>query len=59
MPSWSLITRQDRAIAPDAQRFMSERAGSRIEEVNASHAVMVSRPGAVTHVIEEAARGTR
>ncbi|MFD6288459.1 alpha/beta fold hydrolase [Streptomyces sp. NPDC060205] len=59
VPSWSLITRQDHAIAPGVQRFMSERAGSHTEEVNASHAVMISRPGAVTHVIEEAARSTR
>ncbi|KAA0933723.1 hypothetical protein [Streptomyces apricus] len=57
--SWDLITSQDRAVAPDVQRSMSERAGSRTEDVNASHAVMISRPGAVTRVIEEAARGTR
>ncbi|TDD52052.1 alpha/beta hydrolase [Nonomuraea terrae] len=59
IPSWSLITRQDRAIAPDVQRFMSERAGAHTEEVNASHAVMISRPGTVTQVIEDAARSTR
>ncbi|MDQ0779767.1 pimeloyl-ACP methyl ester carboxylesterase [Streptomyces aurantiacus] len=59
VPSWSLITRQDHAIAPDLQRFMSARAGSHTEEVNASHAVMISRPGTVTHVIEDAARSTR
>jgi pimeloyl-ACP methyl ester carboxylesterase len=59
VPSWSLITRQDHAIAPDVQRFMSKRAGAHTEEVNASHAVMISRPGTVTHVIEDAARSTR
>lgn len=59
IPSWSLITRQDHAIAPDVQRFMSKRAGAHTEEVNASHAVMISHPGAVTHVIEDAARSTR
>jgi pimeloyl-ACP methyl ester carboxylesterase len=59
VPSWSLITRQDHAIAPDVQRFMSKRAGARIEEVSASHAVMVSRPDAVTRVIEDAARDAR
>ncbi|WP_328596288.1 alpha/beta fold hydrolase [Streptomyces apricus] len=59
IPSWSLITRQDHAIAPDVQRFMSKRAGAHIEEVNASHAVMISRPGAVTHTIEDAARSIR
>ncbi|MEU8397632.1 alpha/beta hydrolase [Nonomuraea sp. NPDC048892] len=59
VPSWSLITRQDHAIAPDLQRFMSKRAGAHIEEVGASHAVMVSRPDAVTRVIEDAARSVR
>ncbi|MEV4800249.1 alpha/beta hydrolase [Nonomuraea sp. NPDC049421] len=59
IPSWSLITRQDKAIAPDLQRFMSKRAGARAEEVNASHAVMVSRPDAVTNLIEKAARSAR
>ncbi|TJZ98874.1 alpha/beta fold hydrolase [Actinacidiphila oryziradicis] len=59
IPSWSLITRQDHAIAPNLQRFMSKRAGAHIEEVNASHAVMISRPGTVTQVIEDAARSTR
>ncbi|MFE5211966.1 alpha/beta fold hydrolase [Streptomyces sp. NPDC056600] len=59
IPSWSLVTRQDHAIAPDVQRFMSERAGAHTEEVDASHAVMISRPGAVTQVIEDAARHTR
>ncbi|MFE0478154.1 MULTISPECIES: alpha/beta fold hydrolase [Streptomyces] len=59
VPSWSLITRQDKAIAPDLQRFMSKRANAHTEEVDASHAVMVSRPGAVTKVIEDASRSTR
>ncbi|MGW4729059.1 alpha/beta fold hydrolase [Streptomyces shenzhenensis] len=56
IPSWDLITRQDRAIAPDVQRFMAERANAHVTEVNASHAVMVSRPAAVTKIIEQAAR---
>ena len=59
IPSWSLITRQDHAIAPDLQRSMSQRAGAHTEEVNASHAVMISHPATVTHIIEDAARNTR
>lgn len=59
IPSWDLITRQDHAIAPDAQRCMAKRAGAHTEEVNASHAVMISHPATVTHIIEEAARSTR
>jgi pimeloyl-ACP methyl ester carboxylesterase len=56
IPSWSLITRQDHAIAPNLQRLMSQRAGAYTEEVNASHAVMISHPATVTHIIEDAAR---
>ncbi|MET7787472.1 alpha/beta hydrolase [Streptomyces sp900116325] len=59
IPSWSLITRQDHAITPDLQRSMSQRAGAHTEEVDASHAVMISHPATVTHIIEDAARSTR
>jgi pimeloyl-ACP methyl ester carboxylesterase len=55
IPSWYLLGRQDRAITPAAQRFMANRAGAEITEINSSHASMVSRPGAVADVIEEAA----
>ena len=48
--------RQDKAINPDLQRFMDTRAGARVTEVDASHAVMLSRPDAVTKIIEQAAR---
>jgi len=59
IPSWYLVARQDRAIAPDLERFMAKRAKTHTEEVDGSHVVMVSRPGVVTHLIEEADRGTR
>jgi len=44
-------------IAPDLQRFMSKRAGSKVDEVKGSHAIYVSQPQAVAHIIEEAAKG--
>ncbi|WP_236795020.1 alpha/beta fold hydrolase [Amycolatopsis sp. GM8] len=56
IPSWDLITRQDHAINPDLQRFMAARANAHTTEVDASHAVMLSRPDAVTKIIEQAAR---
>ncbi|WP_327115987.1 alpha/beta hydrolase [Streptomyces sp. NBC_01341] len=58
IPSWNLITRQDLNIPLDAQRFMARRAHSHTTEIKASHAVTVSRPDAVTRVIEQAARAT-
>jgi hypothetical protein len=37
---------------------MAKRAHSHTTEITASHAVSVSRPGAVTRMIEQAARTT-
>jgi pimeloyl-ACP methyl ester carboxylesterase len=58
IPSWSLIATQDYNIPPAAQRFMSQRAGAHTVEVKASHAVSVSRPDAVTRIIQQAATAT-
>jgi pimeloyl-ACP methyl ester carboxylesterase len=56
-PSWYLLATEDRMIPPAAQRAMSGRAGSRVTEVRASHAVYVSRPDAVVNLIAEAVKG--
>jgi len=53
-PSWYLIATEDRMIPPPAQRAMAERAGARVVEVIASHAVHVSQPAAVAGLIREA-----
>ncbi|MEV0074833.1 alpha/beta hydrolase [Nocardia neocaledoniensis] len=54
-PSWAVVTTQDLNIPAAAQRFMAERAHSRITEVAASHSVAVSHPDVVADVIEQAA----
>ncbi len=56
-PSWYLIATQDKMIPPPAQRFMSKRAGSTVNEVAGSHAIYVSQPNAVAKLIENAAKG--
>jgi pimeloyl-ACP methyl ester carboxylesterase len=56
-PSWYLIATDDRMIPPPAQHAMSERAGSSVTEVTASHSVYVSQPQAVASLIKEAAAG--
>jgi pimeloyl-ACP methyl ester carboxylesterase len=56
-PSWYLLTTEDRMIPPDAQRLMSKRAGSTVVEVKGSHAIYVSQPQSVAHIIEAAAKG--
>ncbi|MET9648382.1 alpha/beta hydrolase [Streptomyces syringium] len=56
LPSWALISGQDRGIVPELQRFQARRAGSRTTEVSASHLPMYSRPDAVVSLIRAAAR---
>src|ERR1700726_281901 len=56
-PSWYLVSTEDRMIPPDAQHAMSKRAGSTVVQVKSSHAVYVSQPQAVAHLIEQAATG--
>ncbi|MFD8965726.1 alpha/beta fold hydrolase [Streptomyces sp. NPDC059568] len=59
IPSWYLVTRDDHAIPPATQRFMAERAHAHTTEVTAPHAVMLTRPDAVTNIIRSAATATR
>lgn len=56
IPSWDLVTMQDRAIPPSGQFFMARRADSHISTVDSAHDVMVSHPDAVTAVVLQAAR---
>jgi pimeloyl-ACP methyl ester carboxylesterase len=58
IPSWTLVTTQDLAIPADSMRFMAARADSTTVEIDASHAVTVSQPGAVADLIDTAARAT-
>jgi pimeloyl-ACP methyl ester carboxylesterase len=55
IPSWALVPARDRSLPPEILRFMARRAGSRITEIESSHAVPVAHPAAVTDVITEAA----
>jgi pimeloyl-ACP methyl ester carboxylesterase len=56
-PSWYLLTTEDHMIPPETERFMAKRAGSKVVEVKASHAVFLSHPDAVASLIEQAASG--
>ncbi|MFE8950169.1 alpha/beta fold hydrolase [Streptomyces sp. NPDC007856] len=55
-PSYSLTATDDHNIPPAAQRFMAKRANAHTVEIEASHAVTVSQPGAVAILIEQAAQ---
>jgi len=56
IPSWDLVGTIDNAIPSSIQQFMANRAHAHITEVKAGHLSMISQPGAVTKVIEEAAQ---
>ncbi|MFI1712177.1 alpha/beta fold hydrolase [Streptomyces sp. NPDC053513] len=57
-PSWGLVASSDRTINPDVERYGYERAGMTTVEVDSSHLVMLSRPGAVVELILDAVRST-
>ena len=55
-PSWYLVATEDKMIPPDAQRFMSKRAGATVVEAKGSHAIYVSQPAAVAALIKRVAK---
>jgi pimeloyl-ACP methyl ester carboxylesterase len=57
LPSWFLVSTQDRMINPDLERFMAARIGARTVEVRSSHASPASHPDVVARLIRAAARG--
>ncbi|RDI64885.1 alpha/beta fold hydrolase [Nocardia pseudobrasiliensis] len=56
VPSYALLTSDDRNIPVEAQRFMAERANAETVEIAASHAVSVSRPAEVAELVARAAQ---
>ncbi|MBV8194149.1 MAG: alpha/beta hydrolase [Candidatus Dormibacteraeota bacterium] len=58
-PSYAIIATEDRALDPGIARRMARRAGSKVTEIRASHAVHISHALAVARVIETAARAVR
>jgi len=55
IPSFYLVSQQDRALNPDLERFYAKRMGAKTVEVSSSHVSFVSHPDAVTRLIEQAA----
>jgi pimeloyl-ACP methyl ester carboxylesterase len=54
-PSWYLVTKDDHMIPAPAQRQMAARAKATVTETAGSHAIYVSNPKIVAHLIEQAA----
>jgi len=55
LPSWYLVSQNDEAIPPDAERMFASRMGATTVEVPSSHVAMVSHPMDVANLVETAA----
>lgn len=55
IPSWYLVATADQIIPPELARMMANLAGATIEEVDASHAVLLSQPDVVVDLISRVA----
>jgi pimeloyl-ACP methyl ester carboxylesterase len=54
-PSWFVVAANDRAIAPDQERFTAKRMGARTITLPTSHVPMLAMPEEVAEFIEAAA----
>jgi pimeloyl-ACP methyl ester carboxylesterase len=54
-PSFYAVSKEDRTIDPDLQRFMAKRMGAKTIELPASHLSLISRPDEIASLILEAA----
>jgi pimeloyl-ACP methyl ester carboxylesterase len=49
--TWYLVSAHDRAIAPEAQRFMAQRMGATTQEIEGSHTAFIAQPARVAGFI--------
>lgn len=54
-PTWYMVASEDNAINPDLERMFAKRMKAKTTEIKSSHVPMISNPGAVIKLIEEAA----
>jgi pimeloyl-ACP methyl ester carboxylesterase len=55
-PSWYAISRQDRTISPELERFFAERMNATTVEIDSGHLSLVTHPQQITQLILDAAR---
>jgi pimeloyl-ACP methyl ester carboxylesterase len=58
-PSWYAISRQDRTISPELQRFMAGRMDATTVEIDSGHLSLVTHPEEVTALIMNAVQAVR
>jgi pimeloyl-ACP methyl ester carboxylesterase len=54
-PSWYAVSKQDRTISPELERFLAMRMKAKTIEVDASHVSLISHPQEITELILDAA----
>lgn len=54
-PAFAVVATDDKSIAPEIQRTMYKRSGTKVTEVKGSHVVFMSQPEAVAKVVMAAA----
>jgi pimeloyl-ACP methyl ester carboxylesterase len=59
LPSWYLVSQEDQALPPDAQRMFANRMNATTIEVPSGHLAMVSHPVEVAKLTETAAEAAR
>ena len=58
-PAWYAISREDRTISPELQRFMAERMRATTVEIDAGHLSMITHPEEVTQLIMNAVQAVQ
>ncbi|WBQ03556.1 alpha/beta fold hydrolase [Kribbella sp. CA-293567] len=56
-PTWAVIATEDKSFDQAMLQHMATRAGAKITNVSASHALFITQAGVVADVIDEAAKG--
>jgi pimeloyl-ACP methyl ester carboxylesterase len=58
-PAWYAVSRRDRTISPELQRFMAERMHATSVDIDAGHLSLITHPGEVTRLIMNALQAVR
>lgn len=56
LPSWDLVSLDDKAIPPAAQRYMGQQAGAHITAIHSAHDSLITHPRVVDDLILQAVR---
>ena len=58
-PAWYAVSRQDRTISPELQRFLAGRMHATTIEIDAGHLSLITHPGEVTQLIINAVQAVQ